>query len=121
MSADVANLTLPTQPRSSNPFEAARLQLVKQLLGLKAPAGYPCAPSPDDHLSIAGHLREAAEIFDTWLAAVGAEVRDNASTSIDKGLFAGSFVGAIDGNETWVCEQEAGSLRDERRAMRRAS
>lgn len=122
MSADVVATFSPTaEPRSSNPFEAARLLLIKQLLGLKAPKAYPCAPSPADHMSVADHLREAAQIFDTWLAAVGAEVRDNATTSIDKGLFAGSFEAAIDGNETFVCESEAHHVADEMRAIRRAS
>lgn len=118
MSADVASLS---QPRSSNPFEAARLLLIKRLLGMQAPVAYPNYPTPGHHEGVAAHIREAAMIFDEWLAAVGAEVRDSATTSIDKGLFAGSFMGAVDGNETWACESEAQSLNDDRRAMRRAS
>lgn len=121
MSADLATLSTTSPPRSSNPFEAARLQLIKQLLGIKAPGAYPNYPTPGHHEGVASHLRQAAEIFDEWLAAIGAEVRDNATTTVSAGLFAGSFTAAIDGNETWACESEAQSLVDDRRAMRRAS
>jgi hypothetical protein len=97
--------------------------LINALLKLKAPKAYPSFPSPDHHEGIAAHLREAAQIFDEWLAAVGSEVRDNAVTSISSGLFSGSFTGAIDGNETGVCEEQGEALRgyaEERRSMRRA-
>lgn len=108
-----------------NPFEAARLALISRLLSLKAPAAYPTFPSPDHHEGIAAHLREAAQIFDGWLAAIGSEVRDNAATSVDVCMFAGSFEAAIDGNETGVCEEQGEALREyasERRTSpRRAS
>lgn len=113
-----------TPIRSQNPFEAARLKLIQALLAMKAPAGYPNFPSPSDHEGIANHIREAAGIFDDWLAAIGAEVRDNATTSVSAGLFAGSFTGAVDGNETWACESQGEALREyaaERRSLRRAS
>ncbi|MDI1265009.1 MAG: hypothetical protein PS018_17300 [bacterium] len=119
MSADLA--TLSPSARSSNPFEAARLKLVKALLRMPAPVAYPNFPTPGHHEGVAAHLRDAAAIFDEWLAAIGAEVRYNATTSIESGLFAGSFTAAIDGNETYACECEVQSLIDERRAMRRAS
>jgi hypothetical protein len=108
-----------------NPFDAARLTLISALLTLKAPAAYPSSPSPADHEDIAAHIREAAQIFDGWLAAIGSEVRDNAVTSINRHMFSGSFLGAVDGNETGVCEEQAEALREyasERRtSMRRAS
>lgn len=113
-----------SSPAAQNPFEAARRQLIAALLALKAPADYPSFPTPADHEGVAGHIREAALIFDEWLAAIGGEVRDNAVTTIDANLFSGSFTGAVDGNETGVCEEQAEALREyaiERRAMRRAS
>jgi hypothetical protein len=116
MSADIA-ITL----RPQNPFETARLQLIAALLAMKPPAAYPAFPSPADHAGVAGHLREAAEIFDGWLAAVGCEVRDNATTYISADLFAGSFTAAIDGNETWCLEQQGEALVEQRRSLRRAS
>lgn len=119
--AELATLPAPSKP--SNPFETARLALIKQLLTLKAPAAYPAFPTPGHHEGIAQHIREAAEIFDGWLAAIGAEVRDNATTSISAGLFAGSFTAAVDGNETFAAEQQAESLRgyaEARRSVRRA-
>jgi hypothetical protein len=108
----------------SNPFETARLKLVRRLLEMRAPSAYPSFPSPADHEGIAAHIREAAQIFDEWLAAIGSEVRDNAVTAIDRHLFSGSFIGAVDGNETGACEEQAESLREfamERRSARRAS
>jgi len=117
MSADLAL----SKTISRNPFEVARSHLIRRILELQAPVAYPNFPTPSHHEGVAAHIREAAVIFDEWLAAVGAEVRDNATTLIDAGLFSGSFVGAVDGNETWACESEALALIDDRRTMRRAS
>jgi hypothetical protein len=98
MSADIALSTTS----SKNPFETARRKLIAGLLKIKAPASYPAFPTPSDHEAVAAHIREAAAIFDEWLAAIGSEVRDNAASPIDANLFAGSFLGAVDGNETWA-------------------
>lgn len=117
MSADIAH-PAAVPAFAKNPFEAARLTLVKALLEIKVPAAYPSFPCPDDHEGIAAHLREAAAIFDEWLAAVGREVRDNAATSISAGLFSGSFTGAIEGNETWACEEAGIEVRWNRTARR---
>jgi hypothetical protein len=46
------------------------------------------------------------------LAAVGHEVRDNSTEGVSASLFAGSFTGAIEGNETSACEEEATALRE---------
>lgn len=118
MSADIALATVPV-PASSfrNPLETARLKLVKDFLSLKMPA-YPSFPSPDDHESFAGVIREAAAIFDEWLAAVGHQVRDNATTGVSSNLFNGSFSGAIEGNETWACEEAGIEVRWNRTARR---
>lgn len=123
MSADLATLSpaLPTVPAQSNPFEAMRLALIKRLLEMRAPKAYPSFPSPGHHEGVAQHIRDAALIFDEWLAAVGHEVRDNATTSISAGLFSGSFTGAVDGNETGAVEEQAEMLREfasERRSAR---
>lgn len=114
--------TTVTPITKQNPFEAARLKLIAALLAMKAPSAYPAFPYPSDHESVAEHIREAASIFDEWLAAVGAQVRDNASEHISSDLFSGSFTAAIDGNETYACEMAGVSVREERRSsMRRAS
>lgn len=105
---------------TKNPFEAARLSLVKALTALKAPAAYPSFPSPDDHEGTAAHLREAAAIFDEWLAAVGHQVRENATTGVSSNLFNGSFAGAIEGNETWACEEAGIDVRWNGATRRRA-
>jgi hypothetical protein len=109
-------------PASPNPFEAARLSLINALLKLKAPKAYPNFPCPDDHEGIGGHIKEALEIVDEWLAAIGSEVRDNAVTSVDARLFSGTLVAAAS-DEIYACDEQAEALRqyaDERRASRRA-
>lgn len=101
---------------NKNPIETALLVLVKRLLEMKAPRAYPTFPSPDDHLSMKDHLILAAELFDDYLAAIGAEVRDNANCAIDKDLFSGTVMRAIDGNETYALEEAAMAVRGMRRA-----
>jgi hypothetical protein len=102
--------------RPSSPFETARLALIKRLLEMKAPRSFVAFPHPTDFEVVADHIREAAAIFDEWLAAIGAEVRDNTNCHVSTDLFAGSFSAAIDGNETWACEESALSLQGMRRA-----
>jgi len=119
-----ADIALQLNPSPKNPFETARRKLIAALLAMKVPSAYPAFPSPCDHEAVASHLRDAAQIFDEWLAAVGCEVRDNAVTAIGSGLFSGSFLGAVDGNETYCCEEQASALIEyaqERRSYRRAS
>lgn len=112
MSADLAFATTP----SKNPFETARLSLIKRLLAMKAPKAYPLSPSPFDHEGVAAHLREAAAIFDEWLAAIGFQVADNAVCDIDMRVFEGAFTGGIDGNATFECMRAAETLLEERAA-----
>jgi len=119
-----ADIALQPTTSTKNPFETARRKLIAALLKLQAPEAYPSFPSPCDHEAVAAHLRDAAQIFDEWLSAVGSEVRDNAVTSISSYLFSGSFTGAIDGNETGACTEQSEALREyamERRSRRRAS
>lgn len=113
--------TTLSEARTQNPFRTAKAKLISDLLALTVPNAYPSFPSPADHEGVAGHIREVARIVDGWLAAIGAEVRDNTATSIDSNLFNGSFLGAVDGNETYACEMAGVSVREECRAMRRAS
>lgn len=113
--------TTLTQPRPQNPFESARLKLIQALLSMKAPKAYPVFPTPAHHEGVAALIREVAGLADEWLAAVGSEVRDNATGAIDSHLFAGSFTAAIDGNETYACELAGMSVREERAAMRRTA
>lgn len=103
-------------PFSQNPFERARLALIKRLHELKAPKAYPSFPAPSDHLSIKDHIVCATELFDEYLAAIGAEIRDNVNCAIDKDLFSGSFIRAIDGNETYALDEAALAVRGMRRA-----
>jgi hypothetical protein len=116
--------TTLAQVRPQNPLQTATLALVKRLLQVEVPAAYPAYPSPSHHEGVANLIREVATICDEWLAAVGSEVRNNAVTSISSNLFNGSFLGAVDGNETYACEEQGEALREfasERRSMRRVA
>jgi hypothetical protein len=106
--------TAATRPPS--PFEIARLALIERLSAMTAPRGFVAFPHPSDFDVVASHIREAAAIFDEWLEAIGAEVRDNSSADIDNDLFLDAFSRAVDGNETFACEEAGNVLRDERRA-----
>src|SRR5258708_13596409 len=101
MSATIAN-RLPFAPPSvpaRSPLERAQLKLVKDILALDMPA-YPSYPAPADHYAFPDVLREAAAIFDIWLAAVGAQFRHNAMTAIDHHIFSGSCLSARDLTQT---------------------
>lgn len=118
-----ATSALP-QIKPQNPFETARLALIQRLLMWKVAKPFGSFATPSDFEAVAADIRDAAIMFDEWLAAIGSEVRDNAVTSVDSRMFAGSFTGAVDGNETGVCEEQAESLRqyaEEGRAERRVS
>ena len=106
---------------AANPLEAAHLSLIKRLLEIKAPKSFGLFPHPSDYGAANDYLRAVTEGLDVWLAAFGAEIRDNAQTSIDAGLFSGSFSAAIEGNETYACQAQAEALIEERRAMRRSA
>jgi hypothetical protein len=110
---------VPSAIRPQNPFETARLALVRKILEMRAPPAMPTFPSPHNHLAVADHLRQAAAIFDEWLLAVGHEVRDNATIAIDADTFEGVFASAIDGNALYACEQASEALIDSRRHIGR--
>jgi len=105
-----------TTTRPQSPFETARLALIERLSAMTAPRGFATFPHPSDFEVVASHIREAAAIFDEWLGVIGAEVRDNSSADIDNDLFLDAFSRAVDGNETFACEEAGNVLRDERRA-----
>jgi hypothetical protein len=114
--------TIETTTPTTNPLKPARARLISEFLSLVLPS-YPNFPAPSDHEGVAQHIRDVANMFDRYLAAIGSEVRDNAVTAIDRHMFAGSFLGTVDGNETGVCEEQASALIEyaaERRASRRA-
>ena len=113
--------TTLTPIRSQNPFEVARLALIKKLLAIKAPAGLPSFPQPCDFDAAKNHLIEAAGLFDEWAAAIGDHLADNTSASFDRRSFEQPFTYAIDGNASYAFEQAAEAVLEERDAMRRAS
>jgi hypothetical protein len=107
--------TITLRSTSNNPFEAARCTLIKALARMPVPAAIGSFPAPNDFIAISDHLYGAAEIFDAWLRDVGHQVSDNASAAVDLTLFDDAFVGAVDGNATFACEQAADALRDQPR------
>lgn len=103
-------------PTSSNPIEAARLALIKNLLARKPLKGFGSFPCAADFEALKIEMCEVVAIFDDWLAEIGAEVRDNANCHIDNDLFCGSFMTAIAGNETFALECCAEELPSRRRS-----
>ena len=114
--------TATTLPKAlhRNPFEVARSHLIRRILELQVPNAVRTFPSPAEFKAVADHVRQAAAIFDEWLAAIGHEVRDNASIEIDADVFDGAFVGAVDGNATYACDNAADALIHGRRLIGRA-
>jgi hypothetical protein len=100
MSAAADTKSSPTQ----NPFEAARSALIDRILAL---------PIPQAIGEVSDHLRDAANVFDQWLYAVGSGVSDQVMVDVDMRQFQGAFVGAVDGNATYEveCVMEAASRR----------
>ncbi len=97
----------PGRPAARNPFEAARSHLIRRLLDLTVPAELSPRARPAQLAALADHIREAADIFDEWLAAIGGEVAETASRRLDMSVFAGAFRGAVEGNATYVAETAA--------------
>jgi hypothetical protein len=87
-----------------NPSEAARQALIARLLAL---------PVPQALGEVSDHLKDAANVFDQWLYAVGSGVADHVQVDVDMRSFQGAFLGAIDGNATYEaeCATEAASRR----------
>lgn len=107
-------ITDPVIIRTSNPFEAARLQLVKRLLALRAPAALGVNPHPVDVEAVAQHVRDVTNILDDWLSDTGAEVK-LVAPDLDMRDFTDAFSATIDGNATFLIEEVANEMRDARR------
>src|SRR6516225_3603644 len=95
-----------------NPFEAAKAALIARLNKLAAPSASAIGDAAD-------HIRDAANIFDEWLYAVGSQVADRSFNDVDMRSFQGAFLGAVDGNATYEVEVACEPVR--RSLMRRAS
>ncbi|WP_445222210.1 hypothetical protein ACKWRH_21380 [Bradyrhizobium sp. Pa8] len=93
-----------------NPFEAARQALIARLLTL---------PVPQAIGEVSEHLKDAANIFDQWLYAVGSGVADHVTIDVDMRSFQGAFLAAVDGNATYEAEC-AVDRASHRRSFRRA-
>ena len=107
--------TITLRSTSNNPFEAARCTLIKALHRMPVPSPIGSYPIPNDFIATSDHIREAAALFDAWLGAIGHQVSDNASVTLDYRVFDAAFTGAVEGESTWICEQAAAALNSERR------
>ena len=96
---------------TNNPFDVARSTLISALLRLRVPRPIGRYPTAGDFEAIRDHIREAAELYDAWLADIGHQVRDNAVGPLDMTVFDAAFSGAVDGEATWICEQAAEQVR----------
>jgi hypothetical protein len=110
-----------TPIRPANPFETARLALIKKLLEVKAPGRFSVFPIPAEFTSVVDHMREVATIVDEWCAAIGHVVEDNSSSRVDIALFRSPMTDAIDGNAMWEVEKQAEALIEDCAQMMRAS
>lgn len=109
MSAAADTKSSTTSP--ANPFEAARQALIARLLAL---------PVPQALGEVSDHLRDAANIFDQWLYAVGSGVADHVTVDVDMRSFQGAFLGAVDGNASYEVDcavERAGRRRTLRRVV----
>jgi hypothetical protein len=105
-----------------NPFETARAKLIEALQGLPVPRPIsPAMPFPDDFETIAEHIRAGSRLFDTWLKAIGVEVRDNTWVRVSEPLFDGVYLDAVDGWATDCCHNAANAIREEYEAQGLAS
>ncbi|QPF81629.1 hypothetical protein IC762_17535 [Bradyrhizobium genosp. L] len=115
--AEVLPAPLPSKPAAApavskaygvtpirNPFEAARSALIRRLVEMEVPRELSLRPRRDEFAHLADHIRDAANLFDEWLFAIGAEVAENANRAVDLRLFSGAFLGAVDGNATHATE-----------------
>lgn len=106
-------MAITAAPTSNNPFDIARSTLIGALLRLRVPRPIGRYPTAGDFESIRDHIREAAALYDAWLADIGHQVRDNAVGPLDMTVFDRAFSGAIDGEAMYVCEIAAQQVRDD--------
>jgi hypothetical protein len=107
--------TITLHSTSNNPFEAARCTLIKALHRMSVPGAFGSFPIPDDFISVADHMRQVASVVDDWSRSIGHQVSDNANVTLYMRVFDAPMTGAIEGEATWVCEQAAAALQDQRR------
>lgn len=100
------------QRAARNPLEQARMHLIARLWELSVPPQHAIADIPD-------LIREAANIFDEWLYAVGNHVGERVNVDLDMRNFQGACLGAVEGNATYEIES---AIEDSRRfrTLRRA-
>lgn len=104
-----------TPSPAQNPFEAAKLKLIERLALLVVPKPIRIFPGPSDFEAARDVLREAAEIFDDWIAAVGHQVADNSPYSVDARSFDKVASGAV-ADALYECENISERLIEDREA-----
>lgn len=100
-------------PPARPPLELAYAALLTGIAHLTAPA-LPLSPEPEEFEAISNHLLKLSDIVDSYIAAVGAHVADNASMGVDQRLFRAQLRGALEGNATYEIASIAADMRDER-------
>jgi hypothetical protein len=116
----MSSLTFPT-PQPNNPFEIARRALISALVRMEAPKAFTTFPVPSEFTGVIDHMRQAAGLFDEWLAAIGHQVADNSSGNVDMRLFRSAFTDAIDGNAMWEVEKQGEALIEDHNEMLRSA
>lgn len=93
--SSAAALSSPSASR--NPLEAIRSHLIRRLCELPMPAAHAIGEVPE-------LLRDAANIFDEFLFAIGQHVGERVNVDMDIRPFQGAFLGAVEGNADYEIE-----------------
>ena len=101
---------------TQNPFEAARAKLIERLSLLVVPKPIRIFPGPSDFQTVRDLLRETAEIFDDYVAAIGGEVEANSPYNVDSRSFDAVASCAI-ADAAWACEHIAERLIEDREVV----
>lgn len=112
-----AAATLSPSPALSNdparnPFEVARSHLIAALVNMRVPAAHAVGDASD-------HIKDAANLFDEWLFAIGGAVQERVNADLDFRTFQGVFLGAVEGDAAYavkVAVEESSRYRTLRRA-----
>lgn len=103
--------------QNTNPIQSALVTLAAAIGRVKPPPHPGMNPGPGWFEAVADHIREVASLCDDWASAIGHQVRDNASAPLEMTQFDAPFLGAVDGNATYICEAHAEMLREEHREV----
>jgi hypothetical protein len=99
--------------RVNNPFEAARRDLLKRIAEASVPAPYGSWPEPEDHEAVKDHIRDFSVYFDEWLMKMYQQVQSNSAHNVDRNVFDGAYVSAVEGLAMYEVQAQGEMLADD--------